>query len=161
MTQLDRPSSAKTDLPLTPELTLPKRTGRRRWAWLNNFLYLFPTVGLGTIGLCIGLAVLNPIAMPDPADPFATPEHLLPEWYLLPIYQLVRLIPYKIVGIVTMVTFATGLLILPIIENLVRFDPRLRRGVSIAIFSFSTIVTLWLGFGARLPIEDAFSLGLF
>ena len=160
MTQ-DRQPATKTDLPLTPALTVPKYPVRSRWAWLNNFLYLFPTVGLGTIGLCIALAVLNPVAMPDLADPFATPEHLLPEWYLLPVYQLVRLIPYKIVGIVTMVSFATGLLLLPIIENLVRFDPRLRRGVSIAIFSVSTIVTLWLGFGARLPIEDAFSLGLF
>ncbi len=157
MTELVRQSSL-TNPPLTPPVAT---LGRRQWQWLSNILYLFPTVGLGTIALCVGLAVLDPVVMADPADPFATPEHLLPEWYLLPVYQLVRLIPYKIVGIVTMVVFATGLLLLPLIENLEWFDPRLRRMVSIAIFSVSMIVTLWLGFGASLPIERAFTLSLF
>jgi cytochrome b6-f complex subunit 4 len=158
MTKLVRQSSL-TNQQLTPPVA--PLGGRRQWQWLSNILYLFPTVGLGTIALCVGLAVLDPVVMADPADPFATPEHLLPEWYLLPVYQLVRLIPYKIVGIVTMVVFATGLLLLPLIENLEWFDPRLRRMVSIAIFSVSTIVTLWLGLGASLPIDRAFSLGLF
>jgi cytochrome b6-f complex subunit 4 len=158
MTKLVRQSSLTN-----PQLTPPVAPsgGRRQWQWLSNILYLFPTVGLGTIALCIGLAVLDPIVMADPADPFATPEHLLPEWYLLPVYQLVRLIPSKIVGIVTMVAFATGLLLLPLIENIEWFDPRWRRMVSVAIFSVSTIVTLWLGLGASLPIERAFTLGLF
>lgn len=158
MTKLDRQSSLTN-----PQLMPPVAPsgGRRQWQWLSNIIYLFPTVGLGTIALCVGLAVLDPIVMADPADPFATPEHLLPEWYLLPVYQLVRLIPYKIVGIVTMVAFATGLLLLPLIENIEWFDPRWRRLVSIAIFSVSTIVTLWLGLGASLPIERAFTLGLF
>jgi cytochrome b6-f complex subunit 4 len=158
MTKLVRQSSLTN-----PQLTPPVAPlgGRSPWQWLYNILYLFPTVGLGTIALCVGLAVLDPVVMADPADPFATPEHLLPEWYLLPVYQLVRLIPYKIVGIVTMVAFATGLLLLPLIENLEWFDPRLRRIVSIAIFSVSTIVTLWLGFGASLPIDRAFTLDLF
>jgi cytochrome b6-f complex subunit 4 len=158
MTKLVRQSSL-TNPQLTPPVAPP--SDRRQWQWLSNILYLFPTVGLGTIALCVGLAVLDPVVMADPADPFATPEHLLPEWYLLPVYQLVRLIPYKIVGIVTMVAFATGLLLLPLIENIEWFDPRWRRMVSIAIFSVSTIVTLWLGLGARLPIERAFTLGLF
>jgi cytochrome b6-f complex subunit 4 len=158
MTKLIRQSSL-TSPQLAPPVATP--SGRRQWQWLSNILYLFPTVGLGTIALCVGLAVLDPVVMADPADPFATPEHLLPEWYLLPVYQLVRLIPYKIVGIVTMVAFATGLLLLPLIENIAWFDPRWRRMVSIAIFSVSTIVTLWLGLGASLPIERAFTLGLF
>lgn len=150
----------KTDIKPGSTVTKPN-SPRPRWQWLKDILFLFPTVGLGTVALCIGLAVLNPVAVGDPADPFATPDHLLPEWYLLPVYQLVRLIPYKIVGIITMVSFATGLLLLPLIENLNQFDPRLRRTASITIFSLSTIVTLWLGFGARLPLDRAFSLGLF
>ena len=81
------------DLSLNPQ-TLP-RTGHRQSNWRNDLLYLFPTIGLATFPLCIGLAVLNPVALSAPADPFATPDHLLPEWYLLPVYQLVRLIPTK------------------------------------------------------------------
>ena len=147
------------DLSLEPQIS--PRTGRRQSNWRNDLLYLFPTIGLGTFALCIGLAVLNPVAISAPADPFATPDHLLPEWYLLPVYQLVRLIPYKIVGIITMVGFATGLLLLPLIENLNWFNPRLRQMVSIGIFAISTIVTLWLGYGATLPVAQAFTLGLF
>ena len=137
------------------------RDGRRQSQWRRDLLYLFPAIGLGTFALCIGLAVINPVAISEPANPFATPDHLLPEWYLLPVYQLVRLIPYKIVGIITMVTFATGLLLLPLIENLDWFNPRLRRTISIGVFAISTIVTLWLGYGATLPVEQAFTLGLF
>lgn len=158
MAKTDRPSVNTAQLS-TPA-TIPK-TDRPRWQWLTDILFLFPTVGLGTIALCIGLAILNPVAVGDPADPFATPDHLLPEWYLLPVYQLVRLIPYKIVGIITMFAFATGLLLLPLIENLSWWDRRWRRAISITIFSLSTIVTLWLGLGARLPLDRAFSLGLF
>jgi cytochrome b6-f complex subunit 4 len=158
MTKLDRQSSS---INLKPIPTVAPPPLRSQWQWLYDILYLFPTVGLGTIAMCIGLAVLSPVSVGTPADPFATPEHLLPEWYLLPVYQLVRLVPYKIVGIITMAAFATGLLLLPLIENLAWFDGRWRRSLSIAIFSFSTIVTLWLGFGARLPLDRAFTLGLF
>ena len=147
------------DLSLKPQVS--PRTDRRQSNWRNDLLYLFPTIGLATFSLCISLAVLNPVAISAPADPFATPDHLLPEWYLLPVYQLVRLIPYKIVGIITMVGFATGLLLLPLIENLNWLNPRLRQMVSIGIFAISTIVTLWLGYGATLPVEQAFTLGLF
>ena len=147
------------DLSSKPQIS--PRTGRRQSNWRNDLLYLFPAIGLATFALCIGLAVLNPVAISAPADPFATPDHLLPEWYLLPVYQLVRLIPYKIVGIITMVGFATGLLLLPLIENLNWFNPRLRQMVSIGIFAISTIVTLWLGYGATLPVEQAFTLGFF
>lgn len=157
MTKLDR-QSGSINIKTMPTVAPPPR--RSQWQWLYDILYLFPTVGLGTIAICIGLAVLSPVSVGNPADPFATPEHLLPEWYLLPVYQLVRLVPYKVVGIITMAAFATGLLLLPLIENL-GFDVRWRRSLSIAIFSFSTIVTLWLGFGARLPLDRAFTLGLF
>ena len=146
---------------LSPKPQVSPRTGRRQSNWRNDLLYLFPMIVLATFALCIGLAVINPVAISAPADPFATPDHLLPEWYLLPVYQLVRLIPYKIVGIITMVGFATGLLLLPLIENLNWFNPRLRQMVSIGIFAISTIVTLWLGYGATLPVEQAFTLGLF
>ena len=158
MINLDRESGLTTP-PL--DKPLPPHNNTRQLKWRNDLFFVFPAIGLGTFALCIGLAVLNPVAISPPANPFATPDHLLPEWYLLPVYQLVRLIPYKIVGIITMVGFATGLLLLPLIENLDWFDLRLRRLVSTSIFAISTIVTLWLGYGATLPVEQAFRLGLF
>ena len=159
MINLDRESGLTT--PPLAHKSLPPHNNSRQLKWRNDLFFVFPAIGLGTFALCIGLAVLNPVTISAPANPFATPDHLLPEWYLLPVYQLVRLIPYKIVGIITMVGFATGLLLLPLIENLDWLNPRLRQMISISIFAISTIVTLWLGYGATLPVEQAFTLGLF
>ena len=41
-------------------------------AWPNDLLYIFPVVILGTIACNVGLAVLEPSMIGEPADPFAT-----------------------------------------------------------------------------------------
>ena len=53
-------------------------------AWPNDLLYIFPVVILGSIACCVALAVLDPAMVGEPADPFATPLEILPEWYLYP-----------------------------------------------------------------------------
>lgn len=40
-----------------------------------------------------------------PANPLVTPSEIMPEFYLLPFYALIRAIPHKIIGIVMMVLF--------------------------------------------------------
>jgi cytochrome b6-f complex subunit 4 len=50
-------------------------------AWPNDLLYIFPVVIFGTFACVIGLAVLEPAAIGEPANPFATPLEILPEWY--------------------------------------------------------------------------------
>ena len=47
-------------------------------AWPNDLLYIFPVVILGTIACNVGLAVLEPSIIGEPADPFSTPLELLP-----------------------------------------------------------------------------------
>jgi len=37
-----------------------------------------------------------------PADPLATPSHIVPEWYFLPFYAILRSIPDKLLGVVAM-----------------------------------------------------------
>jgi len=37
-----------------------------------------------------------------PANPLATPAHVVPEWYLLPFYAMLRAIPSKLWGVVIM-----------------------------------------------------------
>jgi cytochrome b6/f complex subunit IV len=49
-------------------------------AWPNDLLYIFPVCILGTIACCVGLSVLDPAAIGEPANPFATPLEILPEW---------------------------------------------------------------------------------
>ena len=62
-------------------------------AWPNDLLYMFPVVILGTFACLIGLAVLSPAVVGEPANPFATPLEILPEWYFYPVFNLLRTIP--------------------------------------------------------------------
>ena len=69
-------------------------------AWPNDLLYIFPVVILGTVACVVGLAVLDPAILGEPANPFATPLEILPEWYLYPVFQILRVVPNKLLGIV-------------------------------------------------------------
>ena len=87
-------------------------------AWPNDLLYIFPVVILGTIACVVGLAVLDPAMLGDKANPFATPLEILPEWYLYPVFQILRVVPNKLLGIALQTLIPLGLMILPFIENL-------------------------------------------
>ena len=130
-------------------------------AWPNDLLYIFPVVIMGTIALCIGLAVLDPAMVGEPADPFATPLEILPEWYLFPVFQILRVVPNKLLGIAAMAGIPLGLMLVPFIENVNRFQNPFRRPVATTMFMVGTLVTLWLGIGATFPIDKSFTLGLF
>ncbi len=130
-------------------------------AWPNDLLYVFPIVILGTIALCVGLAVLDPAMIGEPADPFATPLEILPEWYLYPVFNILRLVPNKLLGVVLMASVPLGLIVVPFIENVNKFQNPFRRPVATTVFLFGTLVTVYLGIGAALPISKALTLGLF
>jgi cytochrome b6-f complex subunit 4 len=130
-------------------------------AWPNDLLYVFPIVILGTFGLVVGLAVLDPAMIGEPADPFATPLEILPEWYLYPVFQILRVIPNKLLGIACQGAIPLGLILLPFIENVNKFQNPFRRPVATTVFIFGTLVTLWLGIGATFPIDKSLTLGLF
>jgi cytochrome b6-f complex subunit 4 len=67
-------------------------------AWPNDILYIFPLTMLGMFACCAGLAVLAPTQMGEPADPFNTPLEILPEWYFFPTFNLLRVLPNKLLG---------------------------------------------------------------
>jgi cytochrome b6-f complex subunit 4 len=130
-------------------------------AWPNDILFMFPIVISGVVGCCVALAVLDPVMMGEPANPFATPLEILPEWYLYPVFQILRTVPNKLVGVVLMGSVPIGLCLIPFIENVNKFQNPFRRPVATAVFLFGTLVTLWLGIGATFPIDKSLTLGLF
>lgn len=130
-------------------------------AWPNDLLYVFPIVIFGTIALCTGLAVLDPALVGEPANPFATPLEILPEWYLYPVFNILRVVPNKLLGVVLMASVPLGLIAIPFIENVNKFQNPFRRPVATAVFLFGTAVTMWLGIGAAFPVDKALTLGLF
>ena len=130
-------------------------------AWPNDLLYIFPVVILGTIGCIVALAVLDPAMLGDKADPFATPLEILPEWYLYPVFQILRVVPNKLLGIALQTMIPLGLMLVPFIESFNKFQNPFRRPVAMAAFLFGTIFTIYLGIGACLPIDKSLTLGLF
>lgn len=60
-----------------------------------------------------------------------------------------------------MAAVPVGLITVPFIENVNRFQNPYRRPISTTVFLFGTVVAIWLGIGACLPIDQALTLGLF
>ncbi|NBD32712.1 MAG: cytochrome b6-f complex subunit IV, partial [Cyanobacteria bacterium] len=86
---------------------------------------------------------------------------ILPEWYFYPVFQILRIVPNKLLGIAAMASIPLGLMLVPFIENVNKFQNPFRRPVATAVFLFGTIVTLWLGIGATYPLDESLTLGLF
>ena len=52
-----------------------------------------------------------------PANPLVTPAHIVPEWYFLPFYAILRAIPDKLMGVVAMVSSIGLLAALPWLDR--------------------------------------------
>ncbi|CAL6354150.1 unnamed protein product [Bathycoccus prasinos] len=130
-------------------------------AWPNDLLYIFPVVILGTIALSISLAVMEPTALGEPADPFATPLEILPEWYFFPTFNALRVIPNKLLGVLSMAAVPVGLITVPFLESINKFQNPFRRPVATTVFLIGTFYAIWMGIGATMPIDKAISLGVF
>jgi ubiquinol-cytochrome c reductase cytochrome b subunit len=51
-----------------------------------------------------------------PANPIQTPASIVPEWYLLPFYAILRSIPNKLLGVISIFRSLLILLIIPILD---------------------------------------------
>jgi len=52
-----------------------------------------------------------------PANPLSTPAHIVPEWYFLPYYAILRAIPDKLLGVIAMFSSILILFVLPWIDR--------------------------------------------
>ncbi len=89
-----------------------------------------------------------------PANPLQTPQHIVPEWYLLPFYAMLRAIPNKVAGVLTMFGSLGLLFVLPWLDTSrvrsMRYRPTMRWFFFIFIF-----VTFGLGVcGANAPDDQ-------
>nr|YP_009391940.1 cytochrome b6/f complex subunit 4 [Acrosorium ciliolatum]ARW60084.1 cytochrome b6/f complex subunit 4 [Acrosorium ciliolatum] len=130
-------------------------------AWPNDLLYMFPIVILATIACNVGLAILEPTGIGEPANPFATPLEILPEWYFFPTFNLLRVIPNKLIGVLSMASVPLGMMTIPFIESINKFQNPFRRPIATTIFVIGTLIAIWLGIGATMPISKAITLGIF
>jgi cytochrome b6-f complex subunit 4 len=130
-------------------------------AWPNDLLYMFPVCIFGTFAICVGLAVLDPTPMGEPANPFATPLEILPEWYFYPVFQILRILPNKLLGVLAMAAVPAGLITIPFIESINKFQNPYRRPIASILFLLGTLVACYLGIGSCWPIDLSLTFGLF
>jgi ubiquinol-cytochrome c reductase cytochrome b subunit len=52
-----------------------------------------------------------------PANPLATPAHVVPEWYLLPFYAMLRAIPNKLMGVIVLLAAIVVLAFIPWLDR--------------------------------------------
>lgn len=90
-----------------------------------------------------------------PADPMETPKHLVPEWYFLPFYAILRAIPHKEAGILAMLGSILVMLTIPFtytgyIRN-TTYRPIFKIFYWLLVTSFLSL--MWLG---QAPMNDPF-----
>ena len=80
-------------------------------------------VGFGVFFIIFAYFVFfqpNSLGHPDnyiPANPLVTPAHIVPEWYFLPFYAILRAIPSKLGGVMAMFASILILFVLPWLDK--------------------------------------------
>ena len=82
-----------------------------------------------------------------PANPLVTPAHIVPEWYLLPFYAILRAIPDKLIGVLALAGSIGMLFALPWLDRSkvksMRYRPTAR--LYFFIWILATIALGWCG----------------
>jgi ubiquinol-cytochrome c reductase cytochrome b subunit len=100
----------------------------------------------------------NTLNHPDnyiPADPLQTPAHVVPEWYFLSYYAILRSIPHKAGGIVAMGGAILVLFLIPFIYHSDVRNTTYRPLFKICFWLFVSdfIILTWIG---QKPVRDTF-----
>lgn len=96
-----------------------------------------------------------------PANPLVTPPHIVPEWYFLPFYAILRSIPDKLGGVVAMVSAIIALMFLPFINTSEVRSSKFRPifGIFYWFLFFDFILLGWIG---QNPVETPYiEIGMF
>ena len=81
------------------------------------------------------------------ANPMQTPASIVPEWYLLPFYAILRSIPNKLLGVISMFIAILILLVLPFTDtsNIKGSSYKPLFTIAFWIFALNFLLLMWLG----------------
>jgi quinol-cytochrome oxidoreductase complex cytochrome b subunit len=102
--------------------------------------------------------VPNYLGHPDnyiPANPAVTPTHIVPEWYYLPFYAILRAIPNKLLGVVALIASIVVLAFLPWLDTS-RVRSATYRPLYRQFFWVLIIAVIGLGYLGSKPPEGAY-----
>jgi ubiquinol-cytochrome c reductase cytochrome b subunit len=96
-----------------------------------------------------------------PANPMSTPVSIVPEWYLLPFYAILRSIPNKLLGVLAMFGSLLILLILPLVDLSRIRGNQFRPAMKLAFWFFvvNFIILMWIG--SQHPTSPYLEIGQF
>jgi quinol-cytochrome oxidoreductase complex cytochrome b subunit len=133
------PKSAADTVPFTPYATIKDGFA------VSLFLILFAT---------FVFYMPNALGHADnyiPADPLVTPAHIVPEWYYLPFYAILRAVPDKLMGVLAMFGAIGCFFALPWLDTSKVRSMRYRPTARLYFWIF-VLACLVLGYcGAKLP----------
>ena len=101
---------------------------------------------------------MEPINLGERANPFSTPLEILPEWYFYPTFNLLRILPDKYIGVLSMAAVPVILLLTPFFENISKYQNPYRHSILTSVFIFTIMLSIWLGAGSLLPLSEALPL---
>ena len=87
-----------------------------------------------------------------PGNPLVTPEHIVPEWYFLPFYAILRAVPDKLGGVVLMFASIVVLFFLPWLDRAKAKSLRYRP-IARVFFWIFVLTALVLGVAGSQPAE--------
>ena len=91
------------------------------------------------------------------ANPLVTPAHIVPEWYLLPFYAILRSVPDKLLGVIAMFAAIFVLVILPWLDTS-KVRSALFRPIYKQFYWFLVADVLILGYMGAMPAEGTYLL---
>ena len=94
-----------------------------------------------------------------PANPMQTPPSIVPEWYLLPYYAILRSIPNKLLGVVAMLGSLLILLLMPILDTSRVRGSQFRPLMRFAFWVFVTDFFLLMFIGSQHAEEPYITIG--
>jgi ubiquinol-cytochrome c reductase cytochrome b subunit len=90
-----------------------------------------------------------------PANPMVTPAHIVPEWYLLPFYAILRSVPDKLGGVILMFGAILILFVLPWLDTS-KVRSAVFRPIYRQFFWIFVIDVLMLGYMGAMPAEGIY-----
>jgi ubiquinol-cytochrome c reductase cytochrome b/c1 subunit len=102
----------------------------------------------------------NALGHPDnyiPANPMVTPPHIVPEWYFLPFYAILRAVPDKLMGVIAMFAAILILFALPWLDSCKVRSGTFRPWFKIAFWVF-VLDCFVLGYAGAKPAEEPWIL---
>jgi ubiquinol-cytochrome c reductase cytochrome b/c1 subunit len=137
------PKSEKDTVPFTPHATIKDMFGVSCFLLLYAWFIFYMPNYLGDADNYI------------PANPAQTPPHIVPEWYYLPFYAILRSIPNKLAGVIAMFSAIIVLAFLPWLDTS-KVRSTKYRPLAKQFFWIFVVVAVLLGYLGAQPPEGIY-----